>query len=128
MASFTDYLENKILGHVFGGVPYTKPATLYVALFVTPTDDAGGGIEVTGTGYTRVAVAFSVAGNVASNSAEVVFPVAGGVGWSTVTHGAIFDAATGGNMLAQGSLAYPKDVGAGDVYYLPIGNLTLSLD
>jgi hypothetical protein len=128
MASFTDYLENKILGHVFGSAPYTKPATLYVALFTTPTDDAGAGSEVPGSGYARVAVTFSVTGSTASNSVEVAFPVATSSGWGTITHGAIFDAATGGNMLAQGALAYPKEVAAGDVYYLPIGNLTVSLD
>jgi hypothetical protein len=129
MASFTDYLENKLLGHVFGGTPYTKPTTLYVALFSTPTDDTGAGGEVaSGNGYARVPVTFSVTGSIASNSAEVDFPVATGPGWGTVTYGAIFDAATGGNMLAQGALAYPKEIAAGDVYYLPIGNLTISLD
>jgi hypothetical protein len=57
MASFTDYLENKILKHVFGAVPYTAPASLYVALFSTPTDDTGAGGEVaTGNGYARVLV------------------------------------------------------------------------
>ena len=39
MAAFSDYLENKVLGHVFGGTAYTAPSTLYVALYtVAPSD------------------------------------------------------------------------------------------
>ena len=29
MAAFSDYLENKVLGHVFGGTAYTAPTTVY---------------------------------------------------------------------------------------------------
>ena len=39
MAGFSDYLEDKVLDHVFGGNAYTAPTTLYVALYtVAPTD------------------------------------------------------------------------------------------
>ena len=34
MAGFTDYLEDKVLDHVFGGTSYTAPGTLYVGLFI----------------------------------------------------------------------------------------------
>ena len=32
MAGFSDYLEDKVLDHVFGGNAYTAPGTLYVYL------------------------------------------------------------------------------------------------
>ena len=39
MAGFSDYLEDKVLDHVFGGNAYSAPSTLYVALYtVAPTD------------------------------------------------------------------------------------------
>ena len=51
MAGFSDYLENKVVGHVFGGAAYTAPATLYVALYTSAPSDTGGGTEVSGGGY-----------------------------------------------------------------------------
>ncbi len=47
MAGFSDYLEDKVLDHVFGGNAYTAPATLYVALYTVAPTDTGGGTEVT---------------------------------------------------------------------------------
>lgn len=41
MAGFSDYLEKKLLDHVFGGSAYTSPATLYFGL--APS----GSVEVT---------------------------------------------------------------------------------
>ena len=33
--SFSNYLENKVLLHVFGATAYTAPATLYVGLYTS---------------------------------------------------------------------------------------------
>ena len=68
MAGFSDYLEDKVLDHVFGGVAYTQP-TKHVALYTVAPTDTGGGTEVTGGAYARQSVAFTVSGNTASNSA-----------------------------------------------------------
>ena len=38
MAGFSDYLEDKVLDHVFGGTAYTAPSTLYVALYTVAPD------------------------------------------------------------------------------------------
>ena len=74
MAGFSDYLEDKVLDHVFGGTAYTAPATLYVALYTVAPDDTGGGTEVTGGSYVRQTGAFTVSGTsptTASNSAAI---------------------------------------------------------
>ena len=64
MAGFTDYLEDKVLDHVFGGTAYTAPSTLYVALFtVSPGDDGTGGTEVSGGAYARQTATFTVSGS-----------------------------------------------------------------
>ena len=128
MSSFSDYLENKILGHVFGGVAYTAP-TKYIGLFTAAPGDAGGGTEVPLTnGYTRETATFSVTGNVASNNAVVEWDTATGAGWGTLTHLGIFDAATGGNLLAHGPLTFSREILAGDVFRIPVGNLTITQD
>jgi hypothetical protein len=125
--SYTNYLENKILGHVFGGVAYTAP-TKYVGLFTAAPGEAGGGTEVVGNGYARQTSTYSVTGNVASNSATIEFPTATGAGWGTLTYLAIFDAVSGGNMLAYAQLTFPREILAGDVFRIPTGNLTITQD
>jgi hypothetical protein len=126
MSSFSDYLENKVLGHVFGGSAYTAPATLYLALYTVAPTDAGGGTEVSGGSYARQTCAFTVSGNLATNTAAVEWPVATG-SWGTLVAVGVFDAASSGNLLAWGTLAVNKTIGAGDVFRIPTGDLDITL-
>lgn len=125
--SFSNFLETEILDHVFGGNPYTAPSTLYLALFTAAPSDAGGGTEVSGGAYARQAVTFTVTGDTASNSAAVEFPTAT-ASYGTVTHAAIFDAASGGNLLDWGALSVSKAIDTGDVFRLPTGDYDITLD
>lgn len=127
MSALSDFLENELLDHVLRNSAYVPPATVYVALFTTPTTDAGGGTEVSGGSYARTAVTFAAAaGGACSNSGAVTFPTAT-VSWGTVTHLAVMDAAAAGNTLWQGPMAASKTVGIGDTFSLAIGQLTCSL-
>jgi len=108
--SFSDYLENELLDHVFGNSAYSAPASLYVALSTAdPTDDGSGLNEPVGNGYARVGVTNNLTewpaatGGSKSNANDVTFPLATGA-WGTITHFAILDAATGGNLLGSGAL------------------------
>jgi len=57
MGSFTDFLENELLDHVFGNAAYTSPATLYIGLSTSTITDAGGNVtEPVGGSYARVPV------------------------------------------------------------------------
>src|SRR3954463_6374286 len=57
MAGVSNYLADLILNTIFRDGTFTQPPNLYVALFTTmPANDGTGGVEVTGTGYARVAV------------------------------------------------------------------------
>lgn len=125
--SFSNFLENKVLLHVFGATPYTAPATLYVGLFTSNPGEAGGGTEVSGGSYARQTAAFTVAANLASNTAAVEFPTAS-ASWGTITYAAIFDAASGGNMLAYGALTASKTIATGDVFRIPAGDYDITLD
>jgi hypothetical protein len=119
----TDYLEDKLRDHVLRNVAYTSPTTVYLALFTTATTDAGGGTEVVGGSYARQAVAFTAgaAGSgAADNTAAETFSNMPAV---TVTHAAIMDASSGGNMLLHGPLPSPKTVGAGDALEFAAGDI-----
>jgi hypothetical protein len=125
--SFSNYLENKVLDHVFGGVAYTAPATLYVGLFTSSPGETGSGTEVSGGSYARQTIAFTVTGSQASNTAAVEFPTAT-ASWGTITFAAIYDASSGGNLLAYGALTTSKTIDNGDVFRIPAGDFDINLD
>lgn len=126
--SFTDYLEDKILKHVFTNVAYTSPTTLYVGLFTAAPTDAGGGTEITGMGYARKSADFTVSGTgtLATNSANIEFDAATGT-WGTIVAIAIFDALTTGNMIAFADLTASKTIATGDILRIPAGDLDVTL-
>ena len=124
--SFSDYLENKVLGHVFGGSAYSAPATIYVGLFTADPGESGSSNEVSGNGYLRRSMAFTVTNDAATNTSAVEFPTATG-SWGTVTHTALYDASTSGNMLAVGQLTASKSVGTGDVFRFNAGDFDITL-
>lgn len=126
MSAFSDYLENKVLLHVFGGTAYTAPATLYLALYTVAPTDTGGGTECNGTSYARQTVTFTVTNDTASNTSAVEFPTAGS-SWGTIVAVGIFDQSTSGNLLAYGNLTTSKTIASGDVLRVPAGDLDITL-
>jgi len=128
MSQATNYLENKVLDHILGTAAYTMP-TVYLGLFTATPSDTGGGTEVSGNAYARQACPFSVAvTNTGSlNSGTVTFPTASG-SWGTITHWALFDAVTTGNMLVYGALASSRTIALSDTLIVNPGGLTVTLD
>jgi len=125
--SFSNYLETKVLDHVFGGTAYTAPSTLYLALFTTDSSESATGTEVSGGGYARQTVTFTTSGATTSNDADVEFPTAT-ASYGTVVAVAVMDALTGGNMLAYAGLSTDKTIETGDVFRVPSGDLDITLD
>jgi hypothetical protein len=128
MAGFSDYLENKILDHL-RGVAFAIPAGLYVALYSAAPTDAGGGTEVTTTirAAGRPAASFgAAAAGTMGNNAIVDFGASAGS--ATVTHFALFDATTAGNMLAWGAVTTQLAITPSITVTFPIGTLTVALD
>lgn len=125
--SFSNYLENKVLLHVFGATSYTAPATIYVGLYTSDPGETGAGTEVSGGAYARQSAAFTVTGNLATNTSAIEFPTAT-TSWGTITHVAVLDASTSGNVLASAALAASKSIGSGDVLRINAGDLDISLD
>ena len=125
--SLTNAFETTTLTWLLTASSATRPTAWYIGLFTAPPGEAGGGTEVSGTGYVREAVTFTVTGDTASNSAAVEWPVAGG-SWGTITDLAIFDAVTAGNMIGYATLTAAKAIATGDVFRIPLGDLDVTLD
>jgi len=129
MSGFSDYLEDKVLDHVFGGNAFTAPSTLHVALYTVAPSDTGGGTEVSGGAYARQTGAFTVSGTnptTASNTAAIEYPTAT-ANYGTVVAVGIFDASSGGNLLAYSTLDSSKVVSSGDVFRFNAGDLDITL-
>lgn len=129
MAGFSDYLENKVLEHVFENSAYTAPSTLYAALFTVAPSDTGGGTEVSGGGYVRKTAAFTVSGTnptTATNGSAIEYPTATG-NYGTVVAVGVFDASSSGNLLAYANLDASKVVSTGDVFRFNAGDLDITL-
>lgn len=133
--SFTDYLENKLLDHVFGNTPYTVPSTLYIGLCTAVTDAGAITGEPTGGSYARKAVTNNTtnfpnaASGSKSNGTVIEFPEAT-ASWGTLSKVFIADNATpgSGNILAYGDLTVAKAVSTGDTPKFNASTLTLTLD
>lgn len=127
--AMADYLENKLADHLFRTTTYTQPTTLAIALYTAAPGETGGGTEVFGGGYTRVANnpananwngthgnttgASSGTGGTVDNAAAIMFPTPT-ANWGMITHFAILDNTSGGNMLIYGALTQSKTVNNGD--------------
>ena len=125
--SFSNYLETKILDHVFGGTSYTAPTNMYLGLYTAAPSDAGGGTEVSGGSYARVAVTFTTSGDTTSNTSALEFATAT-ADWGTITHVGVFDASSGGNLMAYAALSASKAIETSDVFRVPAGDLDITLN
>jgi len=126
MGSIADFLELELLDHVCNAA-YTPPATVYVGLSTAdPGDDAAGLAEPSGNGYARKAITFGAAASrVVTQSGDVTFDQATG-SWGTITHYALFDAITAGNMMAHGALGASKEVVSGNTPSIASAEVTVT--
>lgn len=128
-AQASDYLENKIIDHLFRAATWAKPTLNYIALFTSAPSDSGGGTEVTGGSYARVALNpsdtnwtatqggtsgnSSGTGGQTSNAVAITFP-APTADWGVITHWAICDASSAGNRIVWDALTASRTVLNGD--------------
>lgn len=131
MAALSDYAEDALLDHLLSVSSYTPAATLYLALFTSSAglenNTEGSQTEVSGGSYARKAVTFNAAsGGATANTAAVEFDEATG-DWGTLTHVAVMDALTSGNVLCWGALTSSKAIETGDQFKFSAGNLDITL-
>ena len=128
MAELSNYLENNLLDHVLRGTSYTSPTTVFVGLYTSDPGDDNSGAECTGGAYARQTLSVTTAsGGIVTSSADVTFPQATD-NWGTISHIGLLDAVTAGNLLMHTPLTTSKTIELGDIFKVPLGNLTATLD
>ena len=118
MGAFSNYMEEKIVEHFLRNNPVTPPAKVYVALFESDPGEALDGKEASYVGYARQECAWTAldANGQTKSVNAMTFPANGNTTASvTITHIAMFDAATAGNRLLYSQLTAPKTLSPGDV-------------
>lgn len=130
--SFSDYLENRVLDHIFSKVTYTGPI-ISVGLHITDPGDTGGGEVANANGYERVLTLNidwnAAAAGVITNFQLITFPEVVTSNWGLITHFALYDAWTwgGGNMLISGLIIPNYILAVGSVARFEPGELAVTL-
>lgn len=135
MSAMSDYLEGKIAQFIFKNnvETFVSPGdSLYVALFtaVTGLETNAPSAEVSGGSYAReqvTAANWTQTGGAVENTAEIAFTVATGA-WGDVTHVAVMDAVSAGNVLYYGALGATRTVNNGDQLKFNAGDLDITHD
>lgn len=141
MGSFSNYLENALLNHVFGSGDAAANAvhdmahpSKYVALCTAAVVDSDDGAAITevadANAYARTRCetwTVSSAGAI-SNTGPITFPQATGA-WGKILDFAIMDGNTHGadDVLAYGTLTISKSVESGDTPKFASGDLDITL-
>ena len=137
MAGLTDYLEDKIMNHVFGSTTFTRPTNYYVGLLTATPSDSTDGTEVSGGSYARQICAFTVTGTgtaQAANTSAITFPTAT-ADWGIVGWIGIYDAVSSGNLVAFQNLqksdfstTTTKTINDGDIFKFNSSTIKIQLD
>lgn len=113
LSTFSNWLRNKILGHVFTGTVFVPPSALYIACHSTSCSAATPGTELTDANYTRTAITFERVSDIKYwNPSEL--STAGFAGLANVASMSIWDSPVvgGGNYYAFGNLSAVLEVSA----------------
>lgn len=123
--SKSNVMEADVLNHQYRTATWTKPTSVWVALFTAAPTDSTGGTEVTGGGYARQAVscadanwtftADDGAGNSQIANANVITYANPTANQGVITHWATMSAATLGNVLHYGALTSSINATSGSV-------------
>ena len=118
----SSYLNTAVINAVLRSTSFTSPTTVYLALF--NGNPASGGTETSGGSYARQAITFGTpSSGSSSNSAALTFS---NMPATTVSHVAIYDAATAGNQLYYAAASSSKTTNAGDTVSVAIGGIVVT--
>lgn len=128
--NISDYLRNALLNHVLGVATYTRPTTVWAALYTVAPTSAGGGTEVSAADYSRVSTSWNAAilGS-STNSLDIRFPATSTTlsDWGIPNTLCLLDAPTVGNLLFFGLLSAPVVLGMGNDFKIATSSLTITL-
>lgn len=127
MAQMSNYLENKLIDHVFRNIVFTSPSTVYMTLYSSTQTEDDTGAELVGNGYARIPLSFGApTDGVSLNDLEALFPAAT-LDWLPIVSVGINDALTGGNNLMYKAIGSTTIV-AGNQFRSPVGDFSLIFD
>ena len=138
----SNYLMDNILNTTLRGVAFPLPAAIYVALFKTNPGADGSGTEVNTTewpAYARKDAALGAAISTgwtapadgtggrkqSTNAKQLLYAANNGASSVAVSHWALYDAITSGNILIPDDLDTSKTVEVGDEFGFDIGDLLI---
>jgi hypothetical protein len=136
MGSFSDYLENEVLDHIFKVGSYSVPSNIYIGLskstFAGATADAYTGTtvigEVSGGSYARKKCnTWDVSSGGATENSQTVTFAQASANWGTVRTWFAADKTTLGNILCWGSLSTAKAVSSGDTLKFATGDIDITI-
>lgn len=121
------YSRNLMLNFLLRNTAGTMPSAWYVALFTSDPEESTSN-EVTAADYARVSTTFvAPLAGATRNAATITFSEAT-TDWGTITHYAIFDALTAGNMLHYAALDEAQLVSTADQVIILAGELEVEME
>jgi len=136
MSNASNYTETNIINSLLRGVTFPLASTVYVSLHTANPGETGGNEVSTAAWPAYVRKDAADGGAIASgwdsptdgttkNAKQILYPSMNGAGAVTVTHWALYDAATGGNLLAYAPLTTARTLNPGDVFVFDVNTLTV---
>ena len=144
MAILSDYLEPKLLDHIFGKTEFTRPTNLHIGISSSAFTESDNGTTAAakepgydsttpsyfGDGYSRVRIdnngQYDFSSESIKNALGIDFSEAGGSGWGSIQYWAIFDSNTStANMLMHGSFTSAITVSSGSQFRIGTGDLEI---
>lgn len=138
MSAASNYTEANVINSLLRGAAFPVPSTVYIGLHTADPGEAGDNEVSTGNWPAYVRKDAAVGGATSSgwdapsdgvthNAKQITYPGMNGASNVTVSHWALYDAATGGNMLAHAALQTARTLQLGDVFVFDIGSLTVTM-
>lgn len=136
MTAMSNYMENKLINHIFRDTAWSAESGLYVGLvgLYSAAELEAGTItkEISGNAYARMSVkgnanwsAGSTSG-LTDNEAAIEFVTSSGGDWGWVSGVFLSNAASSGDVILYGSLTAPKLVTDGDQFVIAAGDLDIT--
>ena len=125
MSKMSNYLETALGNAVLRNTAYTPPAKVYISLHTADPGETGTN-EISAGTYARQEIAFSVpTDGVFPSSAAVDFPVSTS-NHGTITHFAIWDDVSAGNLLVYGELTTSRTYNTDQFLRVLAGELSVT--
>ena len=120
----SSYLRSALVKHAISKAAFTMPAGAYLALFTSDPTIAAVGVEVAGGSYSRKSITWGTEANGRIANSNILnftnMPAC------IVTHWAVYDAASAGNMLYFGSFEIGISRTSGTAIDIAAGNIEVS--